>query len=144
MVLNFSKRDSIPTFWLVYIAHFYASWNLRLFESLSDNKEIGGLWLWKWISRFDGIVFRKQMKQGKTKWNYKRLETYETWTCGQGSSFGPLLWNMFPVLYQSKQGRLTAVSFCTMSFSSTGFYHSDMLSDDSVTAQISCSLQGWI
>ena len=52
---------------------------LRLFEALSDNKEVGGLWLWKWISRFDAIVFRKQTKQGKTGWNYKHLETYETW-----------------------------------------------------------------
>ena len=39
---------------------------------------------------------------------------------------------------------VSQLSFCTLSFSSTGFYHSDMLSDDSVTAQISCSLQGWI
>ena len=40
---------------------------LRLFvESLSDKKEVGDLWLWKWISRFDAIVFRKQTKQGKT------------------------------------------------------------------------------
>ena len=28
--------------------------------SHSDNKEVGGLWLWKWISRFDTIIFRKQ------------------------------------------------------------------------------------
>ena len=67
---------------------------LRLFESLSDNKEVGGLWLWKWISRFDAIVFRKQKKQGKNGWNYKHLETYETWKSARIILWN-LLWNMF-------------------------------------------------
>ena len=47
---------------LVYILSTDMS---KAFNCLShcDNKEVGGLWLWKWISLFDTIVFQKQTKR---------------------------------------------------------------------------------
>ena len=55
------------------------------------------LWLWKWISWLDAIVFQKQKKYSKTGRNYKWLEKDGTWM--SSSIILRALHFLFPFIY---------------------------------------------